>query len=36
MPTGETGAKSLTGLIGDGWYSAGLMPSVVDVAISSV
>ena len=35
-PTCEIGAKSFTGLMGDGWYSAGLMPSVVLVAISSV
>ena len=35
VPTGETGAKSLTASIGDGWYNAGLMPSVVEVAISS-
>jgi hypothetical protein len=36
VPTGEIGAKSRTGLIGEGRYSAGLMPSVVLVAISNV
>ena len=35
-PTCEIGAKSRIGSIGDGRYSAGLMPSVVLVAISSV
>jgi hypothetical protein len=35
-PICAIGAKSRTGSIGDGRYSAGLMPSVVDVAISSV
>jgi hypothetical protein len=36
VPTGDTGVKSLTGLTGDGWYSAGLIPRVVLVAMSSV
>ncbi len=36
VPTGETGAKSFTGFTGEGLYSAGLMPRVVLVAMSSV
>jgi hypothetical protein len=35
-PTCDTGAKSRIGSIGDDRYSAGLMPSVVEVAIRSV
>ena len=36
VPINAIGAKSRTGSIGEGWYSAGLMPSVVLVAMSSV